>query len=186
VEALVRFDDIHVPPMLSMPMIAQRIVCFIAVFVALNRAFLHFWNDGLSHWIIDWATVRPSAWIAAHLEGSSAITANGPRLQAPDGSIRVQFGCEGTDVLMLLVSALLVTPIPWGRRLAGLAVGALFVFAVNQARVLALFYALRRAPSWFGQVHGLIAPLVVVVLVVLFFLWWVRGSPAAVEASSIA
>jgi hypothetical protein len=50
------------------------------------------------------------------------------------------------------------------------------VFAINQIRVLALFFSLRDHPSWFGLLHGLIAPLMVVILVGMFFLAWLRWS----------
>lgn len=159
----------------------KRILAFIALFAAMNRAFAQYWSDGLVHWVIDVATVCPAAWLARHLESNPAIVAAGSHLRAPDGSINVQYGCEGTDVLMLLVAGLLVAPIPWRRRLSGLLAGTALVFILNQARVLTLFYALRREPSWFGQMHGLIAPLVVVLLVTLFFLWWIQRplAPAA-------
>lgn len=125
------------------------------------------------HWVINVATVRPAAFVARHLEGNPAIVADGTHIRAPDGSINVLYGCDGTDVLMVLAAALLVAPIPWRRRLLGLCAGTAFIFALNQARVLALFYAFRRHPSWFGDLHGLVAPLIVIAATVLFFVGWI-------------
>lgn len=150
----------------------QRIVGAMALFVALNRTFAQFWSDTLMHWVIDVGTVRPAAWIAAKLENNRSIVADGTHLRAPDGAINVLYGCEGTDVLMVLAAALLVAPIPWSRRLLGLVVGAVLIFVLNQLRVLALFYAFRRHLSWFGDLHGLVAPLVVIAGTIFFFLWW--------------
>jgi hypothetical protein len=53
----------------------------------------------------------------------------------------------------------------------GVAAGTVFVFAINQARLLALFFSVRSHPAWFGPLHGLTAPLGVVVLVVLAWPW---------------
>lgn len=149
-----------------------RMLTALVLFVAMNRTFAQFWSDTLMHWVIDVGTVRPAAWIAATLESNPAIVADGTHLRSPDGTINVLYGCEGTDVLMVLAAALLVAPIPWQRRLLGLIVGAAFIFVLNQARVLALFYAFRRHLTWFGDLHGLVAPLIVIAATTLFFLWW--------------
>jgi exosortase family protein XrtM len=153
-----------------------RIVAAIALFIAMNRAFAQFWTTSLMHWVIDVGTVEPAAWLAKYAESDQGVVADGSHLRAPDGSINVQYGCEGSDVFMLLASALLVAPIPWRRRLTGLLAGTVLVFVLNQARVLALFYTFRRHSPWFGQLHGLIAPLVVVLVVTFFFLWWIHQS----------
>jgi exosortase family protein XrtM len=162
----------------------KRLLASVALFIAMNRTFAQYWSESLRHWVIDVATVEPAAWLARQVEGDHRVLADGSHLRAPDGSINVLYGCEGSDVLMLLAAALLVAPIPWRRRLAGLLAGTALVFALNQARVLALFYAFRRHSLWFGQLHGSIAPLVVVLVVALFFLWWMRRSVPVAKAST--
>jgi exosortase family protein XrtM len=158
-----------------------RLVGFIILFGAMYFALASLWSDGLSYWVIDVGTVKPAAWIGRFLTGNQAIVASGAHLRAPDGSINVLFGCEGSDVLMLLVAALLVAQSSWSRRLWGLLVGAAVVFAVNQARVLALFFAVRQRPAWFGPIHGLIGPMVVIVVVTAFFLSWLRWAQVSVD-----
>jgi exosortase family protein XrtM len=152
----------------------KRLLAFVLLFTAMYVALSQTWDDGLSRWIIDLATVRPAAWIARHVTGEADILAAGSHLTSPSASINVLNGCEGSDVLMLLASALLAAPAPWRDKLLGLAAGTAFVFALNQVRVLALYFALRDHRAWFGLLHGLIAPLAVVVLVATFFLAWVR------------
>ncbi len=150
----------------------KRLLAFIALFGAMYVALSQAWGEGLSHWIIDVATVRPAAWIARVLTADASIVAAGATLRSSQASIHVLYGCEGTDVLMLLASALLVAPVAWRDRLLGLAARTVFVFAINQMRVLALFFSIWRYPAWFGPLHGLIAPLLVVVLVAVFFMVW--------------
>lgn len=157
-----------------MPPLRSRLLAFLLLFAGMYAALSQAWGEGLSHWVIDVATVEPAAWIARQLSGQADIVADGSRLRGVGASINVLYGCEGTDVLMLLMSALLVAPAPRRDRLIGLAAGAAFVFVINQVRVLALFFSLERYPTWFGSLHGLIAPLAVVVLVVAFFLGWLR------------
>jgi exosortase/archaeosortase family protein len=152
----------------------KRLLAFVLLFTAMYVALSQAWAEGLSRWIIDLATVEPAAWIARNLTGQADILAAGSRLISPRASINVANGCEGPDVLMLLASALLAAPAPWRDKLLGLGAGTAFVFALNQARVLALYFALRDHRAWFGPLHGLIAPLAVVSLVAAFFLAWVR------------
>lgn len=152
----------------------KRLLLFVLLFTAMYAALSHAWSEGLSHWVIDVATVKPAAWIARNLTGGQAIVAAGSHLQSQRVSINVLYGCEGTDVWMLLAAALLVAPVAWRDRLLGLAAGTVFVFAINQLRVLALFFSLWLRPAWFGPLHGLIAPLTVVALVAAFFLAWLR------------
>jgi len=152
----------------------RRLAAFLLLFAALYEGLAHFWGDGLGRWVIDRATVAPAAWLARRFSGDPGIIADGSHLRSERASINVLFGCDGSDVLMLLAAALLVTPVPWRDRLLGLLAGTACVFVLNQARVLALFFCLRARNGWFGSVHGLIAPLAMVVLVVAFFLGWMR------------
>jgi hypothetical protein len=46
----------------------------------------------------------------------------------------------------------------WRQRLAGLLLGIVVVFAVNQARIL-LFYGYRASPAWFDALHTTITPI---------------------------
>jgi exosortase/archaeosortase family protein len=153
-----------------------RICAFLALFAAMYFALAQAWGDGLSHWVIDEMTVRPAAWLARAFTGDTAIVADGPHLRAPGVSMNVLFGCEGTDVLMLLAAAVLVAPVRWRDRLIGLLAGWILVFVLNQARVLGLFFALRWHRGWFGPLHGLIGPLVVVLGVTAFFIAWLQWS----------
>jgi exosortase/archaeosortase family protein len=151
-----------------------RLLAFVTLFGVMYLLLSSFWSDGLSHLVIDVATVEPAAWLARLVSADPGIVAVGSRIQSPQASINVLYGCEGTDVFMVLVAALLVAPVPWRARLPGLLAGGVFVFAVNQARVLALFYAYRWHRDWFGPIHGLLGPMLVVLAVTGFFLAWLR------------
>ena len=151
-----------------------RLLAFVALFAAMYAALSQAWGEGLSHGLIDWATVKPAAWMARQLSGQADIVADGSHLRSISASINILYGCEGTDALMLLASAVLVAQASFPDRLIGLAAGTAFVFAINQVRVLVLFFSVQSHPAWFGPLHGLIAPLAVVVLVVVFFLGWLR------------
>ncbi len=157
-------------------MSVQRLLAFLVLSGAFYEALAQAWSRGLSHWVIDVATVRPAAWFARLVCNDPSIHADGSRLRSASGSLNVLFGCEGSDVLLVLSAALLVAPVPWRYRWLGLLAGVGVVFLVNQLRLLALFLALRAQDGWFGPLHGLVAPLGVVALVTAYFLVWLRWS----------
>jgi len=107
--------------------------------------------------------------------------ADGARISAAGGGINVLNGCEGTEVLWLLWAALAFYPSTWRARATGLLAGTAFVFVLNQARLVVLFYSFRHDPALFSQLHGLVTPLMMVVATVAFFVLWVRwqGRPTA-------
>ncbi len=114
------------------------------------------------------------AWLIRATTPTVEVDAVGPRLVAPGGGLNVLKGCEGTDVLLLLFSAMLVAPLPWRYRALGVVTGALLVLALNQLRVVALFHTYREQRSLFDALHGTVAPLLLVACTVAFFAVWLR------------
>lgn len=164
----------------------KRLLAFLLLFGAFYAGLEQAWSQILSHWIIDVLTVEPAAWIARWVLSDPAIVAEGSHLGSSQATLNVLFGCEGSDVLMVLAAALLVSPVRWSDRLAGLLAGTAFVFVVNQLRLLALLEALRVRRDWFGALHGLVAPLAVVALVSVFFLGWLRWTQRAAGSHALA
>ncbi len=132
----------------------------------------------MESWIVDKATVVPATAAVALLRPDWQAQADGPRLVVAGKRINVRYGCEGTEVIFLLVAAMLATRSPWRWRLAGLLAGIAVVWLLNQVRLVALVHVLVLRREWFASVHGAIAPLMVVALAALFFLAWLRRVPA--------
>lgn len=153
--------------------LAGRLITFVVIFAALlglYRASAGSWFERL---VIDDCTVRVAAAVIRILDPGSGVSAEGSRLIAPGGGINVLNGCEGMDVVFLLTSALLVAPIPYPARLWGVLAGGAVVFLLNQARVVALFMAVRHDHSWFDALHGVVTPLVLVIGAGAFFAIWI-------------
>lgn len=129
--------------------------------------------------VIDVATVGTAVALVNRLTPEIEVRANGSRIQASGGGINVLNGCEGTEVLFLLWAALLAAPLSWRWRLQGAVLGGVWVFALNQARLLALFYSYRDDRALFNLLHGLVAPGVLVAATLLFVAWVYRRHDAA-------
>lgn len=151
-----------------------RAILFIATFAALQALWTSVAGSSAERLVIDKATVEAAAGWIRLLTPEVPVVAAGPRLTAPGGGINVLKGCEGTDILFLLLAAFAVARLRWRHRLAGIALGATIVYLLNQVRVVALFYAYRQDRTLFDLLHGTIGPLLLVVLIGLFFFTWLH------------
>lgn len=143
---------------------------FLASFVVLQLGWSQARGTDLERWVIDGATVRTGVAIVNALTPQAAAEAHGASILAPGGGISVRNGCEGTEVLFLLFAALAAYPFSWVVRIAGVLAGTLYVFVINQLRLVALFYAFRHNQVLFGQLHSVVAPLVLILCTLMFFI----------------
>lgn len=148
------------------------LLIFIVAFVALQWAWGQARGTVVERAVIDQATVRPAVYLVNLISPKASAYAEGSRLKAPGGGINILNGCEGTEVLFLLYAALLVAPLAWRARLLGAGVATLFIYVLNQVRIVALFFAYRSDAGWFDALHGMIAPLLLIACALLFFLFW--------------
>jgi exosortase/archaeosortase family protein len=158
-------------------LVGTFLVCFFLLQLLWNCAR----GTWIEHWVIDRATVRTSASLVNAFTPQQQAVARGSTLVGRDGTITVRRGCEGTETLFLLIAALLAYPLSRPVLLIGLAGGLGLVFALNQVRLLALYYALHRHPLLFGELHGLVMPLMLIAFTAAFFvalLGWDRQRSA--------
>lgn len=166
-----------------------RAAAFLALFAIQQGLYGTAADSWVERMIIDQVTVKTAALLINSIDPAARVVASGPSLKAPGGGLNVLKGCEGTDVAFLLISAMLVAPIAWRWRLAGVAAALALVFAANQARVLALFYAFRTDRVYFDALHGYVGPLILVAIGAAFFACWIdrfAASPAASQAGASA
>ncbi len=124
-----------------------RLAVFLGIFAALQGIYGAAKGGWFEHLVIDRLTVQSAALVIDYASPELGVEPSGSRLKAPGGGINVLNGCEGMDVVFLITAAMLVAPISWRARLLGILCGTLVVLVLNQARVIALFYAFRRARS---------------------------------------
>lgn len=145
---------------------------FLCIFFALHGAWQLAKGTVVERIWIDQATVKTAAFVINTLTPSVGVSAQGSRLRAPGGGLNVLNGCEGTDVLFLMCAAFFAFPMGWRVRMIGLMLGTAFVFVLNQARVLTLFYVLRTDRAAFDLLHTTVAPIVLVATMAAYFYVW--------------
>ncbi len=162
-----------------------RVACvFLLSLLALQWVWAALRGTTVERLVIDRATVGTAVALVRQFTPEVDAHARGARIQAPGGGINVLNGCEGTEVLFLLWAALLAAPVSWRWRLQGAVLGLGWVFALNQLRLLALFYSYREDRAVFNLLHGLVAPGVLVAATLLFVAWVHRRHDAGERATA--
>ena len=162
---------------------------FLISYVALQALAIAAHGSAVERWIIEQANVRTSVALIDWLTPRIGATAQETRIVAPGATLNIRTGCEGTEILIPLFAALLAFPLSVSTRLFGLLAGTAWVFVLNQARILGLFYAFRADPVLFGQLHGFIAPLLLILGVLVFFfgvLQWERYRPVSASSGCVS
>jgi exosortase/archaeosortase family protein len=159
-------------------------------FVLLFAAFTVLWQaladtPALLGWIESVVVPVAALWLgaASALFGFGPVAADGARLVGEAAALNVLPGCEGSDAMLLVAAAVLVAPRSGGQRLLGLLLLGAAVFALNQARLGGLLWALAEDRALFEQLHTLWLPLALVgASVGLVVLWLQATAPAKPRA----
>lgn len=153
---------------------------FLAVFALLTLGFELCRGTAFERAVVEEGILVPTVGLInivtphehAVLAARTILTADGARLHV----IR---GCEGIELFLLLVAALVAFPASLGRRLHGLALGAVLAYLLSVLRLMALHYTLHYSPGAWEALHGLVLPLAPVALMGLYFLHWTAPTSRA-------
>ncbi|MBM2813626.1 MAG: xrtH [Ignavibacteria bacterium] len=105
---------------------------------------------------------------------NSNIITKGDLIILDDFSIKVGYGCEGSEPIALLLSAVLAFPVKFKLKIPALLFGTLFIYCLNIVRIIVLFYLSKSDPAAADSYHNDILPLILTLFAILFFILWVR------------
>ena len=166
------------------PLFLRRLAAFLLVFAALQCAWQLCAQTAAAQRTIGLVIVAPAAWLVNVMTPEVHASAVDRHLRAPGGGINVVNGCDGTETLFLLLAGFAVAPLGRLSRLVGALLGIPLVYVLNQARILALFYAHRRDTELFDLLHGYLTPILMVLAVAVYFHGWLLRSAQSAAATS--
>ncbi|MDP3824848.1 MAG: exosortase/archaeosortase family protein [Burkholderiales bacterium] len=166
--------------------VALRIGLFLLIYGGLHWAYQSLRSSALDPWFIHTLTVSPAAALLDGLWPADLVRAVGPRLAWPGGRLTLLAGCDGFEVMSLFAAAVLVADLSWRRGLFALVAGCAAVWALNQTRIVALYWAFRYERDWFDAIHTVWGPLLLISAVVVIYAWAVMkpAPPAGPIASA--
>jgi exosortase family protein XrtM len=146
---------------------------FVLGFAILVGGFEAVRGSAFERFVVETVILRPTTALINTLTPQEHVQLVGRTLESPDGSnLRVTRGCEGIEMFLLLIAAVIAFPASPARRLQGLLWGSLLAYVLSIARLMLLHYILRYSPTLWEAMHGLILPLGPVIVLALFFLRW--------------
>ena len=100
--------------------------------------------------------VHPVAWLVGVL--GVPVGTTGTTLWLQHGSLAIVRGCDGGDLLCVLLALLAASPAPLRARLGAALLGSLLLHALNLLRLTCLCWLAGRHPEAFTAVHDWVAP----------------------------
>ena len=145
---------------------------FVLLFSLLLAAFEASRGSAIERFLVEDCILKPTMALIHVLAPNEPIQLLGRTISSPTSHLRVTRGCEGVEILLLLVAALAAFPASWKMRARGFAIGCALSYLLSVSRLIALHFTLRDWPSAWEALHGLILPLGPIVIVTLYFLHW--------------
>lgn len=162
------------------PMTWRFAVRFVLGFAVLAGAFEASRGTAFERVLVEGVILKPTAAVLALLAPGAHAQLFGRTLVLGGGAaLRVTRGCEGIELFLLLVAAVLAFPALWKARLRGLLVGSLLAYVLSVLRLIVLCLTLRYSPALWEALHGLVLPLGPIALLTIYFARWSAAAAAA-------
>jgi exosortase family protein XrtM len=145
---------------------------FVLGFAVLMSAFELSRGSAFERFLVEELLLAPTTHLINTVTPNEHVALIGRTLSSPGSNLHVIRGCEGIEMFLLLIAAIIAFPASLKRRAQGLLVGAILAYVLSIARLMVLHYILRYSPSAWEALHGLVLPLGPVVLIALYFLHW--------------
>lgn len=159
----------------------RQVLIFLLVFMCLQILWAWQRHSPVCTFIVEGLTVKSATHLVNLLTPTVMAIAKGTSISAVGGGINVYSGCEGVEVMFMLMAAMLIAPLKLRAKLLGTLSGLVFVFMLNQIRLVCLFFVVRFDKNWFDLAHGLIAPIALVALTVMFFAYWLARNTVNIQ-----
>lgn len=148
--------------------------------VFLTMQYLYFSGEH-SEWrrvFIEQITLGPVIELIRLVSPGQAVTGMDGSIVAPGLRLSLRTGCDGADAMILLVSAFAASGLHWKRAVPGVMGGLALIFAFNQLRIAALYFAFASDRTWFDLLHGFVGPVLLIALSAAYFYFVLEHRPA--------
>lgn len=99
-------------------------------------------------------------------------------------AVEIAAGCDGIEGLIILFSAILAFPAPWGYRLLGMAIGFVAVQGLNLLRIISLYYLGQWSEAAFEWFHLYLWQALIILDAMVVWLLWLRYLPRTPKPAS--
>jgi exosortase family protein XrtM len=164
-----------------------RPALFLLVFAGAYALLHYLYFSVPDPWLRDCAhyygIVLPAAKLVNFVAPQEAVSAAKGTLESSRASLGIVRGCDGAGVAFLLVAAVVGCPVRLKHKLLGILGGVLLTYALNELRVVSLYFVAAYRPEWFEPLHNYFVPIFLIVATGLFFLSWTAWTQARAQES---
>jgi exosortase/archaeosortase family protein len=94
-------------------------------------------------------------------------------------AITVVSTCSGFDFLSFFSAAILVFPVPFAKKMAGLVIGIPLLLALNLVRIMSLFFVQVHYPGVFDLVHEEVWAFILIIATIALYVVWMKWAGTA-------
>jgi len=102
------------------------------------------------------------------------VTVRGNEVRSDRFAVQITGGCDGIELNLLLLAAILAFPAPFRKKLRGVALGVACLVVANYLRVVCLWFIGVHWPGGFDAAHFSVWPLLLICCAMGLFLRWLR------------
>lgn len=146
---------------------------FVVLFLVFQRVYVHT-RELSANLLTNRLNANVASAIINLLSPEEPSVVEGSVIAGAGVRIDIMKGCEGFEVMLLLVAGILAFPRKMKYKLLGIVIGVALIYPVNLLRIVSLFYVLKLAPRHFDFAHLTLWQSIIILLVALYFLFWVR------------
>ncbi len=102
-------------------------------------------------------------------------TVNGYNISSEEFAVSVKRGCDGIETAALLITGILIFPLPFRLKIPGFIAGLLVIFGLNLIRIVGLYLSGLYIPSFFDFLHlhgGFVIFTIASILVYIIWVQW--------------
>lgn len=114
------------------------------------------------------------------------VAASGKTVSVNGTALSIAIGCNGVEAMALYFSAILAYPTSWLQKLAGLGLGLVGIFIINQVRVVGLFLVAMYKPGILPEAHNYGGQTFVIVMGMALWFFWAERYAGFLYPKSLA
>ena len=153
-----------------------QFILFAGCYAVLNYGYFKIPIDLFMNLIYYHGVVAVCADLINWVAPAEQVLAQHNHVLSAKADLEIVRGCDGAGVLFLMVSAIVVFPSNWRRKLVGLVLGVGLIYGLNLLRVSGLYFVVAYHNDWFLLIHTYLAPTLMVLAGCCYFAWWAFGA----------
>jgi len=156
----------------------QFILFFIFFFICGQS--LYYWSKNYTaQLIVHRLNADVSSFLINFIHPSERTKVHNNEIRSGPLRMIIEEGCEGTEGIILVVSALMAFQMPLFVKTIGIILGTLLLYMSNLIRIIALYYSLKYKPEIFDILHMYIGQSFYIFVGAIFFIFWIQigGKP---------